>query len=138
MVKQLCHCSPWRSTGNTKSSHHSPWGRCPCWSGWMPGGSCDPIGDPVDRGGPCFQAGAACPCRTAAHGKRDPHHSSFGRTMCPWGQLTLQQVWFGCCSSEWTRAREVHGELTPVGGTPRSHRGRTALPEQWKKISVMN
>lgn len=50
----------------------------------------------------------------------------------------LQQVWLGCCSWEWTQAGEVNRELSPVAGTPQSHRGRTPSMEQWKKISVMN
>lgn len=54
-----------------------------------------------------------------------PGWSSLSWEDCtPWKERPmLQQFWEGC---------------QPVGGTPQSHRGRTPLLEQWKKILVMN
>lgn len=54
----------------------------------MPGGGCDPVGGPVESGGPCFQAGAACPGRTAPRGMTDPCAAVVGGThvcsRCGW------------------------------------------------------
>ncbi|RMC02777.1 hypothetical protein DUI87_19968 [Hirundo rustica rustica] len=107
--------SQWGSMG--MGSTHSPWGRCPCWSRWMPGGGCDPVGDPVERGfllpgWSSLSLGGCTPWNS------DPHCSRFGRTAAGESGTTLEKFTENCLLWE---------------GTPRSHRGRTPLPEQRKK-----
>ncbi|KAJ7416059.1 hypothetical protein BTVI_36392 [Pitangus sulphuratus] len=124
MLRQLCPCSPWRSTGEQLSTR-SPW-RTPCRSRWMPEGGYDLVGNPYWR---TLTEGPVVPWREKPmleqicwqdlwpHGgprleqsvPEGPHHvemthsEAVHREMQPVGKIHVG---------------EVHGVVTPVGGEP--------------------
>ncbi|GAB0190893.1 AN1-type zinc finger protein 5-like [Grus japonensis] len=78
-----------------------------------PEGGCDSMGSPH------WSRFAGRTCDPAG----DPHRSSLFLKVCtPWKGPTLEQFVKNC--SPRTHAGEVHGGLSPMGGTPRWSRGR--------------
>ncbi|XP_056338144.1 uncharacterized protein LOC130248418 [Oenanthe melanoleuca] len=145
--------SPWASRGMQRSTHslrgsrgmqrstHSPWGsmgdaeihpqpmeevstpeQVDAWR------SCDPVGDPVKRGGP--DSRLEQPVLGGLHPmERETHTAAVLGGLCAHGRgshaaahdilATLEKVTESCL---------------PWEGTPQSHRGRTPLPEQQKSL----
>ncbi|XP_068874202.1 uncharacterized protein [Aphelocoma coerulescens] len=129
VVQQLCPCSP----RGMQRSTHSPWGRCPCRSGWMPGGGCDPVADPLEREGPASRLEQ--PVLGGLHPEeRESPGAAVREGRVPVGGAHAAAGAVRLLLLRADPRQGSSGELSPMGGTPRPHRGR--LLEQRKEISA--